>query len=78
MTAVLICFNPMDFCLWWHLKILVYLASVHNMKTLHQWTLNAYQIVHNYPEIFEHVLQSIISCVEAYIKSQGGHFEHFM
>jgi hypothetical protein len=41
--------NPLDFCLWVHLKPLVYAVPVDNEEALHHRTVDAPQTIHNYP-----------------------------
>jgi hypothetical protein len=69
--------NPLDFCLWGHLKILVYAAPVDNEEALHNRILDACQTVHNYPGIFEGMRRSMMRRIEAFIKSHGGRFSTF-
>jgi hypothetical protein len=68
--------NPLDFCLWGHLKSLVYAAPVDNEEVLHHRILDVCQAMRNYPGIFERMLPSMMRRVEACIKSHGGHFEN--
>jgi hypothetical protein len=70
--------HPLDFCLWGHLKALVYAAPVHNVETLHQRVVNACQAIRNYPRIFQRTRQSKIRCVQECVKPHGGHFQHFL
>lgn len=67
--------NTLDFCLWEHIKCLVYTGPVDNVR---QWVMKACQIIRKYPRIFERVRHSAIRRVQAYIKSHGEHFEQFL
>jgi len=44
--------NPLDFCLWRHLKTLVYSATTENQETLHQCITHVYQTIRNRPGTF--------------------------
>jgi hypothetical protein len=59
-------------------KILVYAASVDNEGVLPHHTVDAWQIICNYPSIFELIRQSMMRRAEVCIQSHGGHFEHLL
>lgn len=62
-TAGVVEFNSLDFHLWENLKILVYLAPIENVETLHQCISYACQTINNGPGTFESVRQSTRGCV---------------
>jgi hypothetical protein len=60
--------NPLDFCLWEHLKTLVYAAPVDNKEALHHRIVDACQTIRNYSDIFERMRRSMMRRVEACIE----------
>jgi hypothetical protein len=70
--------NHLDSYLWEHLKTLVYAAPVDNEGALHHHSVDAFQTIRNYPDIFERMRRSMMRRVEAFIESHGGHFEHLL
>jgi hypothetical protein len=65
-------FNPPDFSLWKHLKLLVYAVPVDNEEAYR--IVDACQTIRNYLGIFARMRRSMMRRVEACI-SHGGHFE---
>jgi hypothetical protein len=57
-------------------KTIVYAAPVDNEEALHHRIVDACQTIRNYPGIFERMRRPMMRCVEAFIESHGGHFEH--
>jgi hypothetical protein len=70
----LINLNKLDFCLWGHLKTVVYATPVDNEEALHHRIADACQTICICPSIFEEMRQPMIRRVEACMKSYGGHF----
>jgi hypothetical protein len=60
-------FQSSGFYLWEHQKILVYTAHIDNEEALHHRTVDACQIIRNYPDIFVRMLRSMMTRVEACI-----------
>jgi hypothetical protein len=59
-------------------KTLVYAPPLDNEDALYYCSVDACQIIRNYPGIFERISRSMMRRVEACIESRGGHFEHLL
>jgi hypothetical protein len=62
--------NPLHFCLWGHLRTLVYAAPVDNEEVPHHRIVDACQTIRNFSGISERMRRSI--------ESRGGHFGHLL
>jgi hypothetical protein len=71
-------FNPLNICLWGHLKAIVYAAPVDNEVAPQIRTVDACQTIRNCPGIFARKRRSVMRRVEASIRSHGGHFERLL
>jgi hypothetical protein len=78
MVSTLASLNPLDVCLWGHLKTLMYAAPVDNEDSLHHGIVDVCQTIRNYPGIFERLRRSTMRRVEACIESHVGHLEHLL
>jgi hypothetical protein len=67
--------NPLNFCLWGHLKTRVYAGPVDNEEALHHRIMDACRTIRNCPSTFERMRRSMMRRVEACVESRGGHFE---
>jgi hypothetical protein len=76
MTSKLAKFESSDFCLWGHLKPLVYAAPLDNEEAFQHHIVDACQTIRNYPGIIERMRRSMIRRVEACIVCRGEHFVH--
>jgi hypothetical protein len=70
--------NPLDYYLWGHLNCLVHAAPVDNEEEHHYYTVDAFQVVRNYPGISEWMWVSMMRCVKVSTESYGGHFEQLL
>lgn len=70
--------SPLDFCLWGHLKSLVYSTPVESEEDLVARILAACQMVQDMPGIFENVRRSLVRRCQLCIDRRGGIFEPFL
>jgi hypothetical protein len=78
MASILSRFESCGFLPVGHLKPHVYAAHFDNEETFHHCIVDACQTICSYPGIFAQMQRSMIRCVEAYVESHGGHFEHLL
>jgi hypothetical protein len=69
--------NSVNFCVWGHLKVLVY-SSLNDVETLHQRNVKGCHTIRNIPGILESILQSVILHVQECTESHGRHFQHLV
>lgn len=70
--------NPLDFCIWGHLKTLVYSTPVQNVEDLRHRIIQACNEIRNTPGIFERIRRSMRRRLESCVLAGGGHFEHML
>ena len=76
MDSTLDTFDPLDFCLWGHINFLC-MQLLFTTKR-HFTIVGACQNIHNYPDDFERMRQSMVRCVEEFLESRGGYYEHLL
>lgn len=70
--------NPLDFCVWGHLKTEVYSTPVNTVEELEQRVVHACQEFRNDPGVFERIRHSLQRRTQYCIQMQGRHFEHLL
>lgn len=70
--------NPLDFCIWGYLKMLVYSTPVENIDDLRNRIMESCDVIRNNPHIFERIRNSLRKRLESCILSEGGHFQHLL
>lgn len=70
--------NPLDFYFCGHLKDIVYSRPIANVEILRQRVQEGFQQIQQTPGIWERVRQSMMRCLEACVRANGRHFEHFI
>jgi hypothetical protein len=68
--------NPLDFTCD-DIEIVVYASPVDNEEAFH-CIVDVCRTIRSCPENFERMRRSVMSCVEACIKSHVGNFEHLL
>jgi hypothetical protein len=67
--------NPVDYCVWGHVKSLVYTSSVDTVEELQHWIEGAFQQISNEPGVCERIRNSMRRRVQSCVQMQGQHFE---
>jgi hypothetical protein len=70
--------NPMDYCVWGHVKSLVYTSAVDTVEELEDRIEGACQQIRNEPGVFERIRNSMRRRVQCCVQMQGQHFEHLL
>ncbi|KAJ8885643.1 hypothetical protein PR048_011841 [Dryococelus australis] len=70
--------NPLDFYLWGHLKTLVYATPVNGVNSLRKRIEAGCEAIRNFPGILQRIQVSIQRRVDACVRADGWHFEHFL
>ena len=70
--------NPMDFCVWGHVKSLVYATEVNSLEELRLRIEAAFQHLQNSPGLPERIRNSFHRRVQCCIQTHGQHFEHLL
>ncbi|PSN44561.1 hypothetical protein C0J52_12439 [Blattella germanica] len=68
----------MDFCVWGHVKSLVYATEVNSLEELRLRIEAAFQNVQNTPGLPERIRNSFQRRVQCCIQMHGQHFEHLL
>jgi hypothetical protein len=66
--------NPLNFCLWGHVKPLYIQLLFTTNGHIALWM--SCQSIRNYPGIFKRMRRSLMRRIEACIEFHGGHFEN--
>jgi hypothetical protein len=70
--------NPVDYCVWGHVKSLVYTSAVDTVEELQHRIESACQQIRNEPGVFEKIRNSMHRRVQCCVQMQGQHFEHLL
>ena len=70
--------NPLDFCIWGYLKLLVYLEPIVDVDHLRNKIENSFNHVRQDPGIFERIRNSFKRRIRACVQANGEHIEHLL
>lgn len=70
--------NPLDFCIWGHLKSLVYTTPIECVNDLRNRIIAGCETIQNTPGIFQRLRQSMRRRLDSCLMVGGGHFEQFL
>jgi len=70
--------NPLDFYLWGHVKSIVYKNAPNNIADLRQRIIRRFREIRTNPNVCHRVRNSFDRRIRAYIRAEGGHFEHLI
>lgn len=70
--------NPCDFCIWGHLKSLVYTTPVEDVENLRNRIRASCETIRHTPGLFERIRGSMRRRLESCIMVGGGHFQQFL
>ena len=70
--------NPINFCLWSHVKSEVYSTPVTNVDKLWERIITTFDAIRNRSGQLERVRESMIRRLNGCVAANGQHFEHLM
>lgn len=70
--------NPLDFCIWGHLKTLVYKNPVEDVEDLRNRIIASCRTIQETPGIFDRIRESMRRRLHSCIVAGGGHFQHLI
>jgi hypothetical protein len=70
--------NPVDYCVWGHVKSLVYTSAIDTIEELQHRVECARQQIRNEPGVFERIRNSMWRRVQCCIQMQGPHLEQLL
>jgi hypothetical protein len=70
--------NPVNYCVWGHVKCLMYTSAVDTVEELQHRIEGACQQISNEPGVFERIRISMQRRAQCCVQMQGHHFEHLL